>query len=63
DLISNVLGLEVLPLDLQEICLLRLANAEESLNELVKLSNSKYSKSTLNNKLNKIIKIAKNLDA
>jgi len=62
DLISNALGLEVLPLDLQEICLLRLANAEESLNELVKLSNSKYSKSTLNNKFNKIIKIAKNLD-
>lgn len=62
DLISSSVGLEVLPQDLQDVCLLRLANKEESLNELVKLSNSKYTKSSLNNKFNKIIKIAKNIN-
>lgn len=62
DLISNIQGLESLPLELQEVCLLRLANPEESLKELANLSGSKFTKSSLNNKLNKIIKIAKNID-
>ncbi|MDD4685896.1 MAG: DNA-binding protein WhiA [Clostridia bacterium] len=61
DIISDTIGLSALPFDLHEISLLRLANPEESLNDLLKLSTLKLSKSTLNYKLNKIIKIADDL--
>ncbi|MDD4815766.1 MAG: DNA-binding protein WhiA [Clostridia bacterium] len=61
EIISETLGLELLPMDLQEVALLRLANPEESLGELLKLSNLKLTKSGLNHRLNKIIKIAKEL--
>jgi len=56
--IQSTVGIESLDYSLQEICLLRLANPEESLEELVKLLNNKISKSGLNHRLNKIIKIA-----
>jgi len=48
-------------MDLQEVALLRLANPEESLGELLKLSNLNLTKSGLNHRLNKIIKIANDL--
>lgn len=59
--IKEVLGLENLPTDLQEICLLRLANENESLENLCKLLNNKFTKSSLNRRLNKLIKIAEDL--
>ena len=59
--IKEVIGLENLPSDLQEICLLRLANENESLDNLCTLLNNKYTKSSLNRRLNKLIKIAEEL--
>ena len=60
-LISDTIGLESLPLELQEVALLRLANPEESLSELLKLSNIDLTKSGLNHRIKKILKIADNL--
>lgn len=60
-IISATIGLESLPLDLQEIALLRLANPEESLSELGELTSEKLSRSALNHRLLKLQKIAKNL--
>ncbi|MEG1499846.1 MAG: DNA-binding protein WhiA [Clostridia bacterium] len=54
-------GLEYLSDDLQEVALLRLANQEESLEELLQLSTIKLTKSGLNHRFRKIIKIAENL--
>lgn len=59
--IQSTIGLESLDESLQEICLVRLANKEESLDNLVKLMNGKISKSGLNHRLNKIIKISNEL--
>ena len=59
--IKQTIGLESLPQDLQEICLLRLANENESLENLCKLLNNNISKSSLNRRLSKIIKIADSL--
>ncbi|MGN1208589.1 MAG: DNA-binding protein WhiA [Christensenellales bacterium] len=59
--IDNVIGIGSLEASLQEVCLLRLANKEESLDNLVKLMNGKISKSGLNHRLNKIVKIADDL--
>lgn len=59
--ISSTIGLDSLDSSLQEICLLRLANKEESLDNLVKLLNGKISKSGLNHRFNKIIKISEEL--
>ena len=59
--ISSTIGIESLDANLQEICLLRLANKEESLDNLVKLMGGKISKSGLNHRLNKIIKISNEL--
>lgn len=59
--ISSSVGLESLSEDLQEIALLRLANTEESLQDLVKLSGLKLTKSGINHRMRKIIKIAKEL--
>ncbi len=56
-IITNI-GLEELPQDLQNIALLRMANPEESLDELVKLATFPITKSGLSYRLNKIIKIA-----
>lgn len=60
--IVQKIGLESLPTDLQNVALLRLANPEESLEELTKLSTFKTSKSALAYRLNKIIKIAQKLE-
>ena len=61
EFIDKTIGIENLSVELREICLLRLANKEESLENLVKLMDGKISKSGLNHRLNKIIKISENL--
>lgn len=61
DAISKIvskIGLEDLPTDLQNVALLRMANPEESLEELVKLASFEITKSGLSYRLNKLIKIA-----
>lgn len=60
--ISESIGLESLPLDLQEVALVRLANPEESLSDLLPLLNTPQSKSSLNYRFNKILKIADKLE-
>ena len=60
--INSTIGLESLPEDLQEVAMLRLANQEESLEELLKLSTIKLTRSGLNHRFRKIIKIAKELE-
>ena len=62
NVIENTIGLDSLPSDLQEVALLRLANTEESLDELLKLSKIKLTKSGLNHRFRKIIKLAKELE-
>lgn len=57
-LIETNMGLNNLPEDLQQVALLRLANTEESLEQLLKLSKTPLSKSALNHKFQKLIKIA-----
>ena len=59
DTIAQTIGLDSLDNDLYDICMLRLANSEESLKELSELS--ELTKSAINHKLNKIIKLAKDL--
>ncbi len=59
--IEKIIGIEGLPEKLQDAAMLRLANPEESLDELVNLSTTKISKSGLNHRLNKIIAISKEL--
>ena len=61
-LIENTIGLESLPEDLQEVAVLRLANPEESLDELLKLSTIKLTRSGLNHRFRKLIKIAGTLE-
>ncbi len=60
--IINTVGLESLPEDLQEVAVLRLANQEESLDELLKLSTIKLTRSGLNHRFRKLIKIANTLE-
>lgn len=60
--IINTIGLESLPDDLQEVAVLRLANQEESLDELLKLSTIKLTRSGLNHRFRKLIKIASTLE-
>lgn len=59
--IIKVVGLENLPQDLQVVALLRLANTEESLDELLHLSKLPLTKSGLNHRFLKLIKFANNL--
>ncbi len=61
-LIESTIGLESLPEDLQEVAVLRLANPEESLDELLKLSTIELTRSGLNHRFRKLIKIASNLE-
>ncbi len=58
NLINKKIGLESLPDDLQEVAVLRLANPQESMEELLKLSTIKLTKSGLNHRFRRIIKIA-----
>lgn len=60
--IISTIGLDSLPEDLQEVAVLRLANQEESLDELLKLSTIELTRSGLNHRFRKIIKIAKTLE-
>lgn len=57
-IIEDKIGLESLPDDLQEVAVLRLANQQESMDELLKLSTIKLTKSGLNHRFRRIIKIA-----
>jgi len=61
NLIDKEIGINELSEDLQQVALLRLANTEESLEELLKLSKYPMTKSALNHKFNKLIKIAEKL--
>lgn len=56
--INKKIGLESLPDDLQEVAVLRLANPQESMEELLKLSTIKLTKSGLNHRFRRILKIA-----
>lgn len=56
--IEDKIGLESLPEDLQEVAVLRLANQQESMDELLKLSTIKLTKSGLNHRFRRLIKIA-----
>jgi cell division protein WhiA len=58
NIIMNTIGLESLSEDLREVAMLRLANSEESLSDLLVLLNNKMTKSALDYKFRKIIKIA-----
>lgn len=59
--IIDKVGLDTLDMDLQTVALLRLANTEESLEELLKLSKLPLTKSGLNHRFQKLIKIANKL--
>ena len=59
--IQKTIGIDSLSQPLQDVCYLRLANPEESLDSLVQLSTKKISKSGLYHRLKKIEKIAENL--
>ena len=56
--INKKIGLDSLPDDLQEVAVLRLANPQESMGELLKLSTIKLTKSGLNHRFRRILKIA-----
>lgn len=56
--LEKEIGLYNLPEDIQQVALLRLANTDESLEELLKLSKYPMTKSALNHKFNKILKLA-----
>lgn len=60
-IIQDTIGIESLEDNLQELCLLRLANPDESLDSLKNLYSCKISKSGINHRLNKIISIAENI--
>lgn len=60
--IINTIGLDSLSEDLQEVAVLRLANQEESLDELLKLSTINLTRSGLNHRFRKLLKIAKTLE-
>lgn len=62
NIISSTIGLDSLTEDLQEVAVLRLANPEESLDELLKLSTIQLTRSGLNHRFRKLIKIAKELE-
>lgn len=59
--ISEHMGLENLPQTLYELCLLRLANPEENYENLSKLMTTPLTKSGVNHRLRKILKIAEKL--
>lgn len=59
NIITETIGLDALSEDLQEVAMLRMANPEESLKELLELSTIKLTRSGLNHRLQKLEKIAK----
>ena len=56
------MGLEILDENLQELCLIRLANPDESLEKLRQLYSEPVSKSGINHRFNKILKIASDIE-
>ncbi len=62
NIINERLGFDKLPQNLRELCLVRLANPEESLDNLTKLLSTTITKSGINHQFNRLIKIAKNYD-
>ncbi len=60
--IQKTIGINSLPLNLQELCLVRLANPEETLENLTKLVSYPITKSGINHKFRKIIKIANEIN-
>lgn len=60
--IERTIGFEALPQNLRELCLVRLANPEESLDNLTKLLSTTITKSGINHQFNRLIKIANNID-
>lgn len=61
DKINKQIGIENLDIELQEVCYLRLANPEESIESLAKLSTSNITKSGIYHRLKRVEKIAKEL--
>lgn len=61
EFINSRIGLENLPEDLQEVAVLRLANQQESMEELLKLSTIKLTKSGLNHRFKRLLRIADEL--
>lgn len=59
--ISKTVGLESLSDNLYELCVLRLANPDETLENLAKLMNPPLTKSGINHRLRKIVKYAEEL--
>lgn len=59
--IRDTIGLESLPATLYELCLLRLANPEENYESLSKLMTEPLTKSGVNHRLRKILKISEKL--
>ena len=59
--IQDTIGLENLDEDLNELCLIRLANPDESLEKLAELFSTPITKSGINHKFARIIKIANNI--
>lgn len=62
-IIQEEVGLESLDEELMELCLVRLANKDESLENIRKLYRYKISKSGLNHRFNKIIAMAEKIKA
>lgn len=60
--IQKSIGFDKLPQNLRELCLLRLANPEESLDNLTKLLSTKITKSGINHQFRRLIKIADNIE-
>ncbi len=61
EVIQNTIGIENLPDVLNEASLLRIANPEASLNDLISLMETKISKGALAQRFDKIIKLANDL--
>lgn len=59
--IDATVGLEALPDNLYELCVLRLANPEETLENLAKLMSPELTKSGVNHRLRRIVKFADDL--
>ena len=58
NLIKETIGIESLEESLQELCLIRLANPDEPLEKLRQLYSEPVSKSGINHRFSKILKIA-----
>jgi len=61
EIINSTIGIESLPETLHELCMLRLANPDETLDALARLMTVPLTKSGINHRLRKINKIAEDL--